>query len=422
MTRDMDTYFRTIEKFFFLLAIFAWASHAAAATQVDCAGTVCPAMVIKGDREATLPNGEPSPFRGFSDATVRQDPESGRLWMAYSWPSIATDGDRRARFLRRGASRPQVDIHLAYSDDRGRHWQLAEDLWHPSPATSPDGKPGHMSHEVANLLPVREKEGAVWYGARLDYFLPDDGGFRKRPPESFRIVLAKAERPAALRDAPAAKLGSMATGPSWGMDVNLAALSPETRHCMLWNEPALFHDGKELFLALSCMAFRGKTPDLERSDLVVYASRADGPPSRWQWRYAGRLAGTEEARELGGGRLTQIDLARARDGKLLAIMTPDTWDAEAQDFVHLGCVAVEVDARGEALRLARDAEGRLKVRARVTASDAGAAGTAACTYDAASETGIILGKRNKQGVGLGHARDRSSAQMHGALHATGVHP
>ena len=403
--------------------LFLLITASTCAAEKDCAEPNCPAIAIAGDKEATLPNGEPSPFRGFADATIRRDPESGRLWMAYSWPSVRIDKDKRRGLLRRqAATSPQVDIHLAYSDDQGRNWRLVKTLWSPTPSRSPNGEEGHMSHEVANLLPVREAGSVVWYGARLDYFLPDDGGFRKRPPQSFRILIGRAPTPSELAHAPTAALGSTATDSAWGVDTNLAQLSPETRHCMLWNEPALFHDGEELFLSLSCMAFRGKTPDMERNDLVVFATRPDGPPSRWQWRYAGKLAGAREARELGGERLTQIDLARSKNGQLLAIMTPDTWDTEADDFIHRGCVAVEVDSSARSLRLARDAGGRLKVAARITASDAGAAGTAACTHDPASETGIILGKRNKVGVGLGHARDRTKAQMYGELHATGVHP
>jgi hypothetical protein len=235
-------------------------------------------------------------------------------------------------------------------------------------------------------------------------------------------LIGRAASPGDLALAPMAALGSMATDPAWGVDVNLAQMSPETRHCMLWNEPALFDDGEELFLALSCMAFRGKTPDMERNDLVVFATRAQGPPARWQWRYAGKLAGAREARELGGERLTQIDLARSREGRLLAIVTPDLWDAEAGDFIHLGCVAAEVESAERSLRLARDAAGRLKVAAKVTASDAGASGTAACTYDPASETGIILDERTKIGAMLGHARDGARAQLHEELHATGLHP
>jgi len=404
----------------FLLAIII---PAALAVEKDCTEPNCPVIQIAGDKDATLPNGEPSPFHGFADASVRRDPESGRLWMAYSWPSVRVEqSGRRGLFQRQRNISPQVETHLAYSDDQGRSWQLAKVLWSPTPTRAPNGEEGHMSHEVANLLPVREEGRVVWYGARLDYFLPDDGGFRKRPPQSFRILIGRAAFPGDLAAAQMAALGSMATDPAWGVDVNLAQLSPETRHCMLWNEPALFHDGEELFLALSCMAFRGKTPDMERNDLVVFATRAQGPPLRWQWRYAGKLAGAREARELGGERLTQIDLARSREGRLLAIMTPDLWDAEADDFVHLGCLAVEVESAERSLRLARDAAGRLKVAAKVTASDADTSGTAACTYDPASATGIILDERIKIGAGLGHARDRTRARMSVELHATGVRP
>jgi len=394
----------------------------AGAGEKDCVAPSCPAITIAGDKEATLPNGEPSPFRGFADASVRRDPESGRLWMAYSYPSSRVAHEGGGLLRRQAAASPQVEIHLAQSEDRGRSWRLVKTLWTATPSRAPSGEEGHVSHEVVNLLPVEAGGKVAWYGARLEYFLPDDGGFRKRPPQSFRISIGRASSPGELAHAPGAALGSMATDPAWGVDVALAQLSPETRHCVLWNEPALFHDGQELFLALACMAFRGKTPDMARSDLVVFATRPEGPPSRWGWRYAGRLAGAREARELGGERLTQIDLATSRSGRLLAIMTPDTWDSETDDFVHRGCVAVEVDRSGRSLRLARDAGGRLKVLARVTASDAGAAGTAACTYDPASETGIVLGKRSKTGVGLGQARGGRGAEMHAALHATGVHP
>lgn len=393
------------------------------ASTKDCAFPACPEIRIAGDEASTLPTGAPSPFRGFADATVRLQPGSDRLWMAYSWPSVRrVDGDLQARSRGRGGSVPQVDVHLAYSDDHGRSWRFSKTLWSPTPFTGPDGEVGHMSHEVANLLPVREADGVVWYGARLDYFLPDDGGFRKRPPQSFRIMLGRADSPGELAQARSIAIGSMATDRAWGMDVDLVRLSPETRHCALWNEPAMYHDGKELFLVLSCMAFQGKTPDLSRSDLVVFATRTEGAMTDWRWRYAGKLAGATEAKALGGERLTQIELAESRDGRLLAIMTPDTWNAEAGDFVHRGCVAVEVEQANRSLRLARESDGRLRIAARITASDAGAAGTAACTYDPASDTGIILGRRNKVEVGLGHASDRARAQMHGALQATGVHP
>lgn len=400
----------------FLVSLVAPVAHAA---EFDCVSSTCPRIEIAGDVASTLPGMRESPFSGFADPTIRRDPSSGRLWMAYSWPNIRTEAEssKRRPFRRKRAGRPGVDIHLAASDDGGERWQFVGKPWAPIAATSPDGREGHMGHEVANLLPVGSSEGVVWYGARLQYFLPDDGGFKKRPVESFRILVGRAREPMALTDAPAARLGSMRTDGRWGVDVNLASLAPQTRHCMLWNEPALYHDGDELYLALSCMAFRGKTPDMRRNDLVVFATRAAGEPRHWQWRFAGTLAGAAEANDLGGERLTQVDLAMARDGTLLAVVTPDTWDRGAGDFVHHGCKVVEVAAKGGTLSFARDSQGRLQVRANIVASDAGSAGTAACSYDPASGTGVIMTKREKRGGSVGHARSLTAS-----LHRTGVHP
>jgi hypothetical protein len=112
--------------------------------------------------------------------------------------------------------------------------------------------------------------------------------------------------------------------------------------------------------------------------------------------------------------MTQPDLAKSRDGKLLAIMMPDVWDIS-----HRGCCAVEIESLAPA-RLARDKNGRLKVRASLYASDAGPEGTAAATYDPDSETGIILYKRVKANAGLGHSKRNGKLQA--SLHATGVHP
>lgn len=398
-------------------ALFMLVPHSLFAMNFDCVGSACPSIEIIGDSVSTLPNGEPSPFSGYADPSIRRDPTSGDIWMAYSWPNLGVAGDteRRRPFRRSRNVVPGVDIHLAKSQDGGRSWRFAGKLWRSIPSASPDGGTGHMGHEVANILPVKTPAGIIWYGARLQYFLPDEGGFRKRPVSSFRILIGSAREPSALADGPVARLGSMKTDERWGVDVNLASLSPQTRHCMLWNEPALYHDGNELFLTLSCMAFRGKSPDMKNNDLVVFATSASGNPSQWQWRFAGKLADAREARELGGERLTQVDLFKGRDGSLLAVVTPDTW--ESGDFVHHGCRVVEVDTSGNALKLARASQGHLKVRASILASDAGSAGTAACSYEPSSETGIIMTKRIKEGGAVSQA-----TSLKAALHRTGIHP
>ena len=388
----------------------------------DCIGNSCPLLEIAGDWESTLPNGQPSPFRGFADPSMRRDPDSGRLWLAYSWPSLQVKRSSAAGWSSQAAQvTPRVDIHLAFSDDHGASWRYLQTLLPAAAARSPSGEPGQVVPEVVNLLPVQTESGTQWYGAWLEYFLPENGGYRNRPSQSFRIVMSRSPGIPGLADAPKARLGAMHTDPAWGMDLNLAALSPETSRCMLWNEPALYHDGKELFLALSCMAFRGTAPDLPSSDLVVFATTAQGEPALWRWRYAGKLSGVSEARELGGERLTQIDLVPGRDGQLLAVVTPDTWDATAHDFVHHGCRVLEVTEQDGRLTLARSPNGALKLRTSVMASDAGAAGTAACTYEPSSATGMVFGKRDKAG-GLSGRNRNSNAHLSTSLHITGLRP
>lgn len=392
-----------------------WAS--AEPLRTDCARN-CAERTVQGDAPATLPDGRPSPFRGLADANVRRDPSDGTLWMAYSRAGVAVP---EKRGLRAARGRPEVAIHLARSHDQGASWTLAGALWPPTPARAPDGASGHFSHEVVNLLPVVQAGRTQWYGTRLDYFLPDVGGFRQRPPGSFRLVLMRAETPLRLAQAPSVRLGAMAADPAWGADFNLATLSPQTQHCQLWNEPALHFDNGELLMALSCMAFRGRTPDMARNDLVMFATRPDGDPAQWRWRFAGQLAGAAEAHEFGAQRLTQIELAHGQDGALLAIVTPDTWDTERDDFAHHGCAVVELAREGSGWRFARTPDGHLRVRARVSASDAGPEGTAACAYDPADKGGVLLGRRVKTGAALGSARS-NSAEMVMQLQASGIRP
>jgi hypothetical protein len=364
---------------------------------IDCtaASVRCAELVIAGDSAARLLAGQPSPFRGFADPSIRRDPVTGRLWMAYSWPNVHVAG--AGRLSRSRTITPGVDIHLASSDDAGRTWRFQGSLWSSERDSDRGGnsEAGYTDHEVANLLPRRTREGVVWYGVRLDYFLPENGGFSRRPPSSFRVVVMQAGSPDALRSAPGQVLGSAVTAAGWGVDVNLSLLSPQVRDCGLWNEPALYVRGDNLYLALRCLRFDGKRPRVADSDIVVFATQPTGNVGRWRWRYVGRLAGGAEARELGGTGVTQIDLAHSVDGQLLLIATPDDWSDRLQDFVHHGCTILEVESI-DPPKLARDDSGRLKVRAVVTASDQKPLGPGACAYDPASTTGVLLVRRDKE--------------------------
>lgn len=376
---------------------------------LDCrAGAeACPELLIEGDVAATRADGEPSPFRGFADASLRRDPGSGRLWMAYSWPTVHE--------LPGGDVVPSVETHLAASDDGGASWRFERVLFPSQPGVDEGGsfEPGHVGHEVPNLLPLVDGAGGLgWIGVRLDYFLPDQGGFRRRPPSSFRIVLSRAASPALLAEGPSVALASAVTAPGWGTSLDLTELAPELGRCALWNEPALAGDRERLYLALRCLAFEAdlRTPAVDRSDLVVFSTTPTGEPAVWTWSYEGVLAGGAEAAELGGRGLTQLELADGRGGELLAIVTPDDWSAQAGEFLHFGCRALVVESLAPPA-LARGAAGELVVRAAVDASDLAPLGPGSCGYDPTSATGIVVARRAK-----------SQGELVSTLHATGVQP
>ena len=358
------------------------------AATFDCLPDTCPEIVIAGDPAFMLPDGTESPFHGFADPTVRRDPLSECLWMAYSWPHLHFEGGGRWAV--------GVESHLAHSDDDGSTWGFDAVLWPSVPVIAPDGTAGYEDHEVPNLLPVATDDGIRWFAARLDYFVDTAGGSSRSETPSFRIAVMEASDPLALSDAEPAHLGAAATEPRWGIAADFSRMAPEVANCALWNEPALAWVDDRLLIALRCLAFPPASldPDLTRSDIAVFATTPEGPPHAWNWEFAGILADGDDAAAVGGEGLTQIDLATARDGTLLAIVTPDTWDPERKDFIHHGCRVVEVVSLDPPM-LARDASGDPIVRATIDASDTYPLGPAACTYDPDASTGVLMTRRLK---------------------------
>lgn len=377
-----------------------------AALTLDCLANSanCPPISIVDHPPTQLTNGDESPFRGYADPTIRQDPTTGFLWMAYSLPNIYLLNNTRPV--------PGVETHLALSQDNGQTWHYQQLLWPIQPTINPvNQEAGYINHEVPNLLPVAQASGLTWYGIRLDYFLPEQGGFRERPTDSFQLVLTQANSPGELANSQVAILASGRTAPQWQPDFNLATLAPDLANCDWWNEPALHFQDDTLYLVLRCLVFGALgVPKVEQSDLLVFATQPVGDVRQFQWRYVGKLAGGEEAKALGGEGLTQIDLALGQDGQLLAIFSPDSWSDMEKDFIHYGCWVVAVESL-EPPALGRDENGALQVRAVITASDQSLLGPAACTYDPASLTGIIIGRRTK-----------SPGFMEVILHATGIRP
>jgi hypothetical protein len=166
-------------------------------TRLDCIpGTgACTELKIQGDAPYALPNGTASPFSGYADPSLRKDPQSGTLWLSYSWPNYHLVDGRRV---------PSVDVHLAKSTDGGSSWTFVKSLWPSTPISNPanPSQNGFLENEASNLLPVLEGNTVTWYAVRLNYFMPDIGGANALSVNSFHIRVFKAASPEVLTDAP----------------------------------------------------------------------------------------------------------------------------------------------------------------------------------------------------------------------------
>jgi hypothetical protein len=308
---------------------------------------------------------------------------------------------------------PAIDIHLAYSDDGGKTWHYQGPLW-PSQQGSDqagDTGSGYTAHEVSNILPVKTKTGVTWYGVRLSYFVPSVGNYKNRRANSFRLEISQAASPQALSSAPAATLGDLFTSAKWGVDTRLSSLSPDVSNCGIAAESALYYQNNTLYLTVECQVFSGNQGVINNDSIVVFATQPSGDVHTWKWRYAGRLAGSKEAKALSKVNFTQVEIAKGSDGHLLAIFTPDSFDPTRPGFIdHAGCWVVEVASLNPP-RVALDASGKPKIRAIITASDLGVQGPGSCTYDPASATGIIIARRHLNEV-----------PVTSSLNATGIRP
>ena len=296
----------------------------------------CPELAIEGAPHAQ------AWFRGIGDPSLEHDPETGALWLAYSWLDVA--GPDFA-----------IRTQLARSDDRGRSFSVTSSANEVERRPDARGRAGLWVHEVPTLARVGRGD---WRLAWLSYFDPLGAGPREYAEPRLRAARAAAPE----------RLGAPVT-----------LLSPPHEGCAALTEPTLFAEDGQLWLAASCIVFWLGTRRPERERLLLWRDTGEG------WTHAGALLDAADARALGGDRVEQADLARARDGSLLLFVTPIR---EGEDPAHQGCVVLEVEDLAGA-RVRRHAEGSPFVRAVLTA-DGNGLGPGTCTYDAASETGVLL--------------------------------
>jgi hypothetical protein len=353
----------------------------------------CPEVMIAGDPFSEL-NMAPDPFRGYGDPSLEYDSTTGTLWLAYSWLNIEISDPGPPLIFDLG-----VRTHLARSDDNGASFTFQRSVNDMAMEAHPDtGVMGWSVHEVPTLL--KEPSGdwqLLWY----KYFNPFGTvtGVDERQEYLYWRTIASA--PDQLGDVSEVWARALATSPSWGAPIDFN-LIPELANCVTLTEPGLFAFNDEIYLASSCLVAdaTGRRADLER--LVLLKQTANG------YSFVGDIMDAQDATDLGVDVIQQADISIARDGSIIMIVTPIILDADPS---HQGCVVFEF-ADFASGTLVRDGNGVAVPRTVIT-SDGNGLGPGLCTYDANSDTGVLL---------VITTVTNNGTDIEFSLRATGVHP
>ena len=346
--------------------------------------SLCPEIFINDDPHADF-NGTPQPFRGYGDPSLELDPQTGTLWLSYSWLDLATS--------------PGPDLlvrtHLARSTDNGTSFEYVRAINTTDLINHPDnGQEGWLIHEVSTL--AMQPDGQ-WQILWLQYFDPTG------PDQRYDFQFNRSQAPTleALGDNQQGWARTAITTPSFGAALRFEGI-PEISDCTVHTEPALFNHQGTLYLATHCLVLdqNGRRLDLER--IVLLRDEGDS------YTYVGNLLNATDFAGLGGEGVTQPDLSVSRDGTVLLTVTPKNFSEDPQ---HQGCVVLAVDDITQA-RVARDSNNAPVRRATIT-SDGNGLGPGLCTYDPNSNTGVMLVITTVQEQPL---------DIEFSLRATGMHP
>jgi hypothetical protein len=359
--------------------------------------TACIQINIRNDPFSTA-----GAFGGYADASIRQDPLTGTLWMAYSWPHTIASSTP-------GAAGTQVlDTHLAYSTDGGQSWTYQGALYTSQLVVNPvTGKTDYTAHEVMNLLPQVVNGVTWWYGIHATYNVPQSsGGGSGLQPYTKRWQIAvtpgsATTGPMGLASASPQYLGqNINTFPQfWPVATNLSSLDPQVSNCSEFYEPALILSNGNLYLFLACTP-AGSDPS-NRFYAVFKTSDPQDNVASWTWTYvpqgSTKFANQSDAASIGrylssgATYITQMDLAPSKNpGILLAIMTAAYDNSIGK--VSLGCVAAEMTSIDPPM-FAYTSQAQVQVDAFLTSPDSEDGGPGSCTYLPYSATGLILAHR-----------------------------
>ncbi len=353
----------------------------------------CPEVMVAGDPFAEV-NMVPDAFRGYGDPSLEYDSTSGALWMTYSWLNIQISDPGPPAVFDLG-----VRTHLARSDDGGSTFTFVRPVNAMEMEAHPDsGVMGWSTHEVPTL--VMEPAG-TWQLLWFKYFNPFGTVTGVDERQEFLYWRTTAGTPDQLGDNSEVWATALATSPSWGAPIDFNAI-PQLADCVAQTEPGLFTFNNETYLATSCLIAdaSGRRPDLER--LVLLKQTANG------YSFVGNILDAQDAADLGVDVIQQADISVARDGSIILIVTPILLNADPS---HQGCMVFDfADFRSAELR--RDGNGVAIPRTVITA-DGNGLGPGLCSYDANSDTGVLL---------VITTVSQNGTDIEFSLRATGVHP
>lgn len=328
----------------------------------------CPAVTIDGDAMST------DGFRGLGDPSLERAAD-GTLWLSYSWLDHAPLGTATLRAAR---------THLAKSSDGGATWTYVRTLNTAEPAIGVDAL---VVHQVSSIA---QRADGTWHSAWLTY-----GEMMTGEDVQLHYQRTIAAAPEELGTESHRWLRGYATK-------NLATQVDSSQivgavNCSAFTEPALFtHEGVH-YVATSCIT----DGTLARQRLILLRETETG------LAYVGDLLRYQDAALLGGTRVEKIDLSVAKDGSIIALVTPikdDGFEVE-----NLGCIVLDVEDITTAT--IRRYNGRPVKRATITA-DGNGVGPGLCTYDRDSATGVLMDIVTVDAAG--------NTEL--SLRATGFHP
>ncbi|MGA2137183.1 MAG: hypothetical protein ABSH50_33255 [Bryobacteraceae bacterium] len=368
-------------------------------TPIQTSCTLASGACTEINLRETDPYSTAGAFGGYADPTIRQDPQTGTLWMAYSWPHTIRDPGR-------GRPAQVIDTHVSYSTDKGKTWTYKGALYVAQQVRNPvTGDSDYTAHEVMNLLPQVVKGVTYWYGIHAVYNVPPNSGRgmrMERYSKRWQIAMAPGDAttgPMGLASAAPQYLGQSINteGQRFPVALDLSSVDPEVSGCVQFYEPALVLSNNNLYLFLSCQP--------AASPAAFYAVFRTGSPHEhapdWKWTYVRqgptKFANLSDARSvsryLGSGAtyLTQMDIMPSKTpGTLLAVMTA-AYNENGRK-VSLGCVAAEM-ASLDPPKFVYDPQGQIQVDALITSPDSEPTGPGSCTYSPVSATGMIMAHR-----------------------------